>query len=161
MKQGIVFLDICNTLANVNAQIERMTNCKRPKGLYFHPCVCEEWFAKHLDVFRDCEALPGAVEGVQALSKRFDIVYLSARPECARKITVDWLEKEGFPRAGLVLTANKVDAAKEIMQFGHFQAVFAIDDAPHEIEAYRRAGIPVCVYRTDYNCHMGHTFKWK
>lgn len=140
-----IFLDICNTLADVNKAIERLTGCKRPQGLYFHPSVNPQWFEDNLEVFEICKPISGAAEGVRKLAQTYNIVYATARSASAAEITQEWLKGNGFPDGEIIYTRDKVKEAS------NYEIAFVIDDAPHEILAYAQAGIPVLVYGTDYN----------
>lgn len=157
---SIVLLDICNTIADINGQIEVITGLKRSEGLFFHPALYPGWFEENMNIFKDAPAMPGSVEGVNRLREEgYKIVYLSARPESARGITEEWLQRKGFPNCPLLFTDKKVEA---IQQAGICQEdiAFAIDDAVHEIEQYKKAGIFVYVPKWDYNTQEENRFSW-
>lgn len=151
----VILVDICNTLADVNSEINKVTGTLRPEGLYFHPAVCQVWFASHLDVFRNCKPINYAVEGLNKLAETFNIVYATARPEEAKKITECWLKKNGFPQGILEFSAYKPRLVEK------YEVEFAIEDAPHEINQYQVAGLPVRVYAQDYNITFINRFTWK
>lgn len=74
--------------------------------------ICDTRMRNHLFGFPDFFAdelvladrpVPGSVECLNALSSRYGIVYIGARPECQRTITVQWLERNGFPAGELCL----------------------------------------------------------
>ena len=51
--------------------------------------------------------VPGCVVCLNALSRRYEIVYIGARPESTRQVTEEWLEKMGFPKGALYLDENQ------------------------------------------------------
>lgn len=153
-----VIIDVCNTLFNVNEQIERMTGIIRPSGSYRFPGLDREWFDSHLDVFRSARVMDGSVDYVSHLKKRYEIVYMSARPESARSITMQRLNQSGFPEGMLILT-NKPKG--EICSQISGDIAFAIDDAPEEIRSYIRANIFCAVPAWDYNTEFMGRFVYR
>lgn len=142
-------VDICNTIANVNECIRQALNlpdaCFKEYGLSRYG-VDEKWFTKHLEVFAEAEPMPGAAEALDILaSGGAEIYYLTARPEKARWITVEWLKRWGFPDARLIMTQEKDKTARKL------ELDLVVEDAPPEIEKLKKAGIDVVVYRQPYN----------
>ncbi len=50
---------------------------------------------------------PGSVECLTDLSLSYEIVYMAARPACAREATERWLSRCGFPPGPLYLAATQ------------------------------------------------------
>lgn len=151
----VAAVDICNTIADVNAVLERLLGRKPDASSYYHPGLAPDFFRRHAEeVFGAALPLPGAVEGVRALAKWYRIIYLTARPEEARQVTLEWLRYWGFPEGELVMTRDKVRAA------GELGVDLAIDDAPHELAALRRAVPVVLAKKQPYNAGLAPAFEW-
>ncbi|MGI9862333.1 HAD family acid phosphatase [Moorella naiadis] len=149
-------IDICNTIADVNECIRQALNppdaCFKEYGLSRYG-IDEEWFTKHLELFAEAKPMPGAVEALDILaSGGIEIYYLTARPEKARGITVEWLKRWGFPEVRLIMTREKDEAAKEL------GLGLVMEDAPPEIAKLEKVGIDVVIYRQPYNKGM---FTWE
>lgn len=145
MEKQVVLIDICNTLADVNQQIDMVTGVSRPKGTYFHPAVNENFFERHMEVFSNAKVISGSIEFVNRLARTYEIRYCTARPKCSYEITRVWLSNHGYPSAPIIFTNDKVSSCHKM------NVAFAIDDAPHEAVAYSRAGILCLVPAWDYN----------
>lgn len=149
-------VDICNTIADVNECIRQALNlpdaCFKEYGLAKYG-VNESWFTNHLEVFVEAKPLPGAVEALNILaSSGLEICYVTARPKQAKKITLEWLKRWGFPSGWMLMTKSKDSVARGL------RLDLMIEDAPLEIERLRRAGVNVVVYRQPYNNGI---FTWK
>ncbi len=155
MANGLLAVDICNTLADVNSQIAKALGPNPNPSVYFHPGVYPGFFEENPWVYKKAPPISGAAEVLQHLNQYWDIVYLTARPEWAKAITADWLKKWGFPTCEIVCTKNKGAEAKSL------SVAMAIEDAPHEIKALEKAKIPVLVHAQPYNYGLGVTrFSW-
>lgn len=150
----LVAIDICNTIADVLPEIEKILGPRPSPKVYIHPRATERFFLEHPEVFLKTRPCKGAVDALWRLKKNCDIIYLSARPEWAREITEKWLEENGFPKGELILTRYKDLAAKEL------DIRLAVEDAPIEIEKFKKAGIPVLVKAQEYNTEYGPRFDW-
>lgn len=152
----LIYVDICNTIADVNAEIEKILGPRPVPEEYFHPLATDGFFLKHPEVFIDAAPFPGAAQSLHRLIKDLnsDIVYISARPEWAKKITISWLKENGFPDGDLILSADKAAVAKDLY------VSMAIEDAPFEIEKLKAAGIQVIVKSQPYNKKYGPQFLW-
>lgn len=160
MKDSIIFVDICNTLADVNREIENLTGCKRPAGLYFHPSVCPNWFLEHIEVFENCKPIAESLKGLKKLAEKNDIVYLTARPIQAHMVTVNWLKRNGYPDGPVYFSERKAEFAESYLKDHPYDRVAFIDDAPHEILSCIQMGYTVFVHRQDYNLHFKNVFSW-
>lgn len=141
-----VAIDICNTIVDINSKIEEK-GYRRNRGAYFYLGLPNDFFVKHLEVFRDAKPINGAVEALHRLVEAGnEIVYLTARPEVAKEVTLwNLFEKNGFPKGEVVHSFNKAS------DFKRLNCDYAIDDAPAEIENYRENGCEVIIFATDYN----------
>lgn len=136
----IVAVDICNTLAAVNAEILKLfgpeaSAVRDYAGFFGQVGVADKdaWFRAHPEVFAAALPLPGAVSGVVALAAAgHRVVYVSARPLWAEGITRRWLRRHGFPAGRLFLRADKPAVARAL------GADVFVEDAPHEIEALEK-----------------------
>ncbi len=148
-------IDICNTIAGINAVLEKLLGRKPNPSIYDHPGLVPDFFTANAEeVFGMALPLPGAVEGVKALAREYRLVYLTARPEEARRVTLEWLRYWGFPEGKLVMTQNKARAAREL------GVALAIDDAPHELAALRKAVPLVLAKQQPYNVGLAPAFEW-
>ncbi len=59
------------------------------------------------DKILEDRAVRGSVNCLNELSQRYEIVYISARPESARLHTQEWLEKMGYPKGSLYLAESQ------------------------------------------------------
>lgn len=151
----IAAVDICNTIAGVNAVLERLLGRKPDPLRYNHPGLVPGFFSAYAEeVFGAALPLPGAVEGVRVLAREYRIVYLTARPEEARRVTLEWLRYWGFPEGELVMTQDKARAAREL------GVELAVDDAPHELAALRKVVPLVLAKKHPYNAGLAPAFEW-
>lgn len=149
----MIAVDICNTLADVNAVLEKYYG-KMPEGIYHHPAVDHDFFRNNPDIFREALPLPGAVQALTQLAKKEKILYLTARPLEAEEATRWFLDHYRFPYAEIIFSTNKTDIACR------HKIKRAIDDSPSEIVKYKSAGISVAVYRQHYNRQFSGRFRW-
>lgn len=151
----LIAVDICNTLCNVNKAIEKKLGLKRISGSYLIDGVPEEFFIENPEFFAFPKPFCFAAATLRMLSRQHTLVYLTARPDSSRKITIEYLKRFGFPEAPIVFTNNKADTAKQL------GVNLALEDAPHEIMQYKAAGIPVLIKDWDYNRNFDTVrFKW-
>lgn len=153
MAKPLLAVDICNTLCDVNSILQKQLGPNPASFSIPHPQITLEFFRNNLWIFKVAEPLPGAVEGLRYIAKHCNIVYLSARPEWSRQITLDWLKKWGFPDSRLILTQDKLAKAVAL------GVCAAIDDAPHEIKSLHRY-CPVYVPAQPYNRNYENRFEW-
>lgn len=153
MAKQKIAIDICNTIADVNAAVERLTGIK--PDVYPAPGLNQDWFTWHLEVFSMAPPIPYSRAALLFLAQIYDIVYVTARPEEASQITKEWLCTYGYPQ-GLVIHTND-----KPFVFRAFDMQFAIDEAPAEIRRYHDAGIPYLTRATDYNTGCLNRFEWK
>ena len=154
MKKVKIACDICNTLADVNGELEKR-GFVREEGTYFIEGLGADYFTNNLDVFENATPFEGAAERLRAFVKNgFEIVYLTARPKKAKKVTREWLKKNGFPKGKIVFSNNKPE------DFKRLHCTYAIDDAPHEIKNYQVNNIKVLIHLRDYNLSFGDGFSW-
>ncbi|MBE5965342.1 MAG: hypothetical protein E7252_10580 [Lachnospira sp.] len=145
-----VAVDICNTLADINKILKSLGYDTESYG-----GVPNDFFENNLWVFSEAEPIKYSKECLCKLAESCDIVYLTARPKVAESVTREWLLKNGFPYGELVFSANKAKDFKEN------QCIFAIDDAPFEVENYRKSDCLVMVPKQPYNNTLGDVFKWE
>lgn len=150
----IIVTDICNTLADVIPVLEQHFGSKRKTGEYFYPGVTEQFFRENLWIFIKASAYEHAAEILNVLSNHYTIVYATARPEVSDKVTKQWLQDKHFPPGVIIYSKDKAKVALQL------DALFVIDDAPHEIDNYYKHGLPVAVHRRDYNATYKRRFSW-
>ena len=110
--------------------------------------------------------LPHAQAALQRLSKRFDILYVTARPRSIRSKTQQWLDRYDFPKGRLVTSAklnefvfqsNYKRSVLGRLRREYPNLVIGIGDKASDAKAYRGARmLPIVVhpwpthkYRTD------------
>lgn len=140
-----IAVDICNTLVDINSEIEKM-GYRRTPGVYFFNNLPSKLFKEHLEIFERAKPFYGAEDALWRLSEVYDIVYLTARPIEAAEVTKKSLfEINNFPPGKIVHSYCKVqDFKKE-------GCIFAIDDSPEEISEYVKSGIRCYIHHRDYN----------
>lgn len=99
MKAILVFID--GTICDTRGRHHLMDT----PGFYQHDRMLED------------QTVPGSVECLSALSRRYEIVYIGARPESTHEDTREWLEKMGFPEGAIYLAetqAGRLELAREM-----------------------------------------------
>jgi hypothetical protein len=142
-------VDICNTLADVNAEIGRVRGIKswRPERYALEPLEIRDggaFFAAHPEIFVRAEPLPVARETLWTLARRWEIFYITSRPLWAKELTIAWLAGHGFPPGELVMGIPKAAA---VQQLG--LSAFAEDD-PMQVGLLQRV-CPVYPIAWPYN----------
>ncbi|MGI6657796.1 MAG: 5' nucleotidase, NT5C type [Dethiobacteraceae bacterium] len=154
-------IDICNTIADI---ITPLAGCLLKRGEsdglnemlrhYHSPAVTPDIFKENPDIFSRARPLKGAAECLHMLAKEHELFYVTARPEWARQITEQWLRRNGFPKAPLIMSCNK---PKVIAELG---IDLMLEDAPHEIRGLRKI-CRVIVRKAPYNTEFPERFSWK
>lgn len=153
----VALIDICNTLADVNFQLEKALGPNPNPFNYYHPGVTESTFKNFPWLFTQAPPIKGSVEGTHQIAKNYRIVYLTARPEWARQITLEWLNRNGFPSAPVIFSKQKGEVAREL------KATLAIDDAPYEIISLSKIVPKMLIHQQPYNlglAYLGEMFNW-
>lgn len=152
----ILCIDIDNTIADVNTPLlgilPSLDITKYPA-----PGITPQTFEDNPWIFTNALPIPKAVKALKFLAMSWEIVYLTARPKWAEKITLEWLNCHGFPQGEVILSLDK---GAEVKRLG---ASLAIDDAPQEIKKLSRI-IPVLIYAQPYNQglkHLGQRITWE
>lgn len=154
----ILAVDLCNTVAAVNAAIaailglgarwEWRTYDLRPAGV----SDPDAWFRAHPGVFAEAEPMEGAVEALDtAVRCGWEVLYLTARPEWARGLSLEWLRRHGFPPGRLVMTADKARACLAL------RVSAAVEDSPNQIRSMSRV-VSVYAPAQPYN---GSRLEWR
>ncbi len=150
MRRKIIFVDIDNTLANTNAQLERLGI-----DISAYPAnVPSELWSK--DIFKSAEPIEPVINFVNAIHPHYKIVYLTAREGIYHELTLHWLEKNNLPIAPIVHT-NGRDKGQFIQIFSSTEKVVgAIEDSPHEINSMIDAKEDLLLFVPDweYNRHL-------
>ncbi len=151
MKQKIA-VDICNTIADVNAVLKEMFGeVPNPSSRF---TLTKSFFEKNLWIFESAKPITGSMNKLNELNKDYEIVYITARPEDAKDVTLDWLKRHNYPDGDVLFTTDKALLARSL------EIKLAFDDAPHEIANYLRSGINVMVKDQDYNSKFSNRFEW-
>ncbi len=86
-------------------------------------------------------AVPGSIECLNALSPKYKIVYIGARPEFTHLYTKEWLEKKGYPKGDIYLAesqANRLQIIEEIKR--RFDFIAGIGDRWDDNELHSEIG---------------------
>lgn len=153
-----IAIDICNTLADVVAEIESRLGKNPISGEYIHPGISKYplFFEENLDVFLNAKVIGNSVDVIKELAKHNTIYYVTARPKVAELVTKIWLRKNDYPEAKIYFTNNKPKIAKAL------GVNLAIEDAPFEINRYIESGIEVMVKSQPYNINrFKNCFEWE
>jgi hypothetical protein len=70
----LVAIDICNTIADVLTEIEKILGPRPSKSIYTHPKATEQFFREHPEVFMKARPFKGAVDALWRLKKNCEIV---------------------------------------------------------------------------------------
>lgn len=143
----VFFIDICNTVADINEQL----NLRGFQTSVYPAFVPPEVFTEEL--FRAAAPIWPVVNLVKRLAKQCSIVYLTARPEKVREVTLEWLERYALP-AGPVIHTNGQLKGKVALELVHHDWIAgAIEDSPQEIAGYVEAipGIRLLVPEWPHN----------
>lgn len=151
-----IAVDICNTLADVNRELEKRFGPVPDPNMYFHPSVKDipNFFSDNLDVFLNAEPIKNSIYELNILARFNHVVYITARPKTAYFVTKRWLQVNGYPLCPIIFTRDKVKAAKK------FGIEIAIDDSPYDIEEYLKSGIKVYIKKQSYNKAYPNRFEW-
>lgn len=152
----ILCIDIDNTIADVNTPLLGILP-SLDFSKYPTPGITPQFFEENPWVFQEASPITGAVEAVNYLSQSWEIVYLTARPKWAEKITLEWLNRHSFPQGEVILSFDK---GAQVQRLG---ASLVIDDAPQEIKKLSQI-IPVLIYAQPYNHylkHLGQRITWE
>ncbi|MCK9470727.1 MAG: hypothetical protein M0Q88_03110 [Bacilli bacterium] len=157
LKNKVIAVDICNTIADLNRELDTRIGHNPEPSQYFHPGLIDKpnYFVENLDIFLDAKPIDGSIEVLNLLSKDNTIVYITARPKISEFVTRLWLRRHGYPMGKIYFTDNKVDIAFNL------GVDIAIDDAPFELERYIKAGFNVLVKKHQYNTLFPNRFNWE
>lgn len=100
------------------------------------------------DIHYHSEPLPMAAEHVRVLFQRHHISVITARPSRFREVTVNWLERYGFPYHDIFFCEDKLEVCAT------WGVDVLIDDGPHYAESFADAGKQVILLDQPYNLHV-------
>ncbi|KLU62319.1 hypothetical protein CEB3_c13630 [Peptococcaceae bacterium CEB3] len=147
MERKIFFVDICNTLADVNGQL----NLQGYQTNMYPAAIPADVFTAGL--FRQAEPIWQVVNLVKRLSERYSIVYLTARRESVRQVTLEWLKGYSLPAGPVIHTGSRLkgELVRELANLDWIAG--AIEDSPQEIARYAEAipGIRLLVPEWPHN----------
>lgn len=86
-------------------------------------------------------AVDGSARCLTELAGRYEMVYMGARPEAARGVTEEWLEKGGFPKGAVYLAENqegRLALVEEMTQ--RFDFIAGIGDRWDDNELHEEIG---------------------
>lgn len=152
-----ILIDICNTIADVSKAIEGVFGPVPEPLLFSHPKTPRIFWEREnriaRKIFETAEPFEGAAEVLNQLSKHYEILYLTARPQWAKKLTYNWLERHGFPAGEIVFTRDKYSWIKEN------GGLVMFEDDPRHIKIIQTL-IPVLVHARPWNKGFESRFEW-
>lgn len=101
-------MDLCNTIADINGQIERRFKAKAetypvygiPRNFFSSP--------GGLAMFHNATPYFCAVDVLHNIARTgSEIIYVTTRPEKAACVTEKWLKKHGFPDGEIIFTSRE------------------------------------------------------
>lgn len=142
---------ICDTLAVLRRCLRIPLVAEQSRDWSPYGADAAFWERYGGDVFEAAQPYFGAPEAMGVMARRAGVAYVTARPASAASVTARWLRRHGFPDGPMIFdcAADKPLAAKRL------GCLWAIEDDPRQIEAYRTSGIPVLVPRRGYNLQAG------
>jgi hypothetical protein len=97
-------------------------------------------FYQREQILKD-EAVGGSVECLASLSKRYEIVYIGARPESTHDITKEWLDKHGYPEGQVYLAESQEERLAQVRKIGgEFDFLAGIGDRWDDNELHAELG---------------------
>lgn len=99
MNDTIIFVDICNTIANVNNQL-----VKRGFHTDIYPCEVPVHVWEDTLTFKEAEPIKPVIYFVTKLAAIGKIFYLTARSQKFHDVTSDWLRRHGLPEGPIIFT---------------------------------------------------------
>lgn len=148
MRKKVFFVDICNTIANVNEQL----NLRGFQTDVYPSPIPAEAFTDEL--FRQAKPIWTVINLVKRLvDQGYSLVYLTARSENIREVTLEWLKAYDLPVGPLIHTNGRLkgEIVMELVPVDWIAG--AIEDSPHEIVGYVEAipGIRLLVPEWTHN----------
>jgi hypothetical protein len=87
------------------------------------------------------QAVQGSAESLNELTKRYEIVYIGARPPSVLVFTQEWLDKNGYPRGDIYLGEHQVDRLTLIGQIKYkYDFIAGIGDRWDDNELHAELG---------------------
>ena len=156
MFNKLIAVDLCNTIADIDKEIDIRVGPKSNPNEYLHSGLKDKsyYFEQNLDIFLDAEPIAGSIEALNYLSRENRIIYVTARPKISEFITRLWLKKHKYPVGHIFFTKEKAALGISL------GVDLAIEDAPFEIEKYTSSGIEVMVKKQPYNTMFPSRFDW-
>lgn len=154
MSRPLIAVDICNTIADINRELEKYFNVKTDKK-YEVEQATKEWFDENKWIYLVANPIEWSSEMLNVLAEVYDIVYLTARPESVFNETRRWLTRHGYPDGMLISSTNKAKTYKEL------GCCLAIDDSPKELDNYLANGCNVIAFRKPYNSQYADRLDWQ
>ena len=144
MSRKIFFVDIDNTLANVNAQLEQLGI---DTSIYPAKVPIELWNA---DIFKYAAPIVPVINFVKAVHVHYEIAYLTARKGSHHEATLLWLKEHNLPLSPIIHTHGR-EKGEFVHLFSQTETVVgAIEDSPQEIDSMRSAKNDLIMYIPDW-----------
>lgn len=149
-------VDIDNTIAMTNPSLSLMLfgTTEIPKHLQgvsrwpVSPVDSLTWWASSegLSILANTRPYRGAAEVLSNLAKNgWRIVYITARPENAKMVTLRWLNNHNFPKGTVRFTGDKASTCLEL------NVSLLIEDDPIYLQQVSDADISVLIKAHPYN----------
>lgn len=146
-----IAVDICNSLADINGQLEKKFSgyCN---STYPFPIPAEYFTSPGgMRVFWDADPFPETARLLNNLAELFgNVIYVTTRPKVAKFITKRWLMKHGYPNGEIVFCYWK----EKTEVYDSLAPHLIIEDDPRVIETAIGLNTSIIVPQWPYNSHI-------
>lgn len=142
----ILFVYICNTLANINEQLK-----KRGVRVDIYPSPVPSDLFNDTVIFKEARPIIPVINKVKELAKEFALIYLTARSTKIKVLNENWLISNGLPPAPIIYTNGRRKG-----EFFTSKVYGIVEDAPNEIQSVlaHRSDVEIFIPDWPYNRHF-------
>jgi hypothetical protein len=106
----------------------------------YHLGIGTSEFYRREEVLKDV-AVPGSASCLEKLARRYELVYIGARPVSTLPVTEEWLAQMGFPPGPVYLGKTQVERLAVVRDLrGKFDFVAGIGDRSDDNELHLEIG---------------------
>lgn len=150
---NVLFVDLCNTVANVNAELQ-----KRGVDTDHYPATFKTYETIHWDdILKEAAPIEPVISLVHDLSHQFNVIYLTARPIHTMRISLEWIHRHGLPQAPILHTRGR-DKGRFVAHYGD-RVAGIIEDSPSEIKSVLEVNPNIDLYIPDWSYNREFTGK--
>lgn len=148
------FIPFLNKAFNKNFTLEDITQYHLPPLLGVSEEEFWDWMKRHEKaIYAQAPPAKAAKKVLERLARRYQLIYITARPQYLKDVTVQWMERHRFPyhHIDLLGSHQKVEQAKK-----HGVQLFFEDRLETANAVAEELGIPVFLFQTPYNSGTAH-----